>query len=75
MTAAAYAPDGPIHTAPRGAFIPPKARREMFLAVLDGVELGDYDRVIVDWICGMDDATCRTVISLIGRARQAERAS
>jgi hypothetical protein len=75
VTGAGYAPDGPIGTVPHGAFIPPKARREVLLSALDGVELGDYDRIVIDWVAGLDDSVCRVMVSLIRRARQAEQGS
>ena len=69
MTAADYAPDCPLHGAPDGPFTQPGDRRQAFLSALAGVELGAYDNTIIDWLCGMDDPTCRTVVSLFRRAR------
>lgn len=40
---------------------------------LDGVELGAYDRRIVDWLAGWDIETVGTVASLFYRCRQAGR--
>ena len=75
MTAAGYAPDddGPLDTAPPGPYTPPAGRRQALLSALAGVELGAYDDAIVGWLCGLDDPTCRTVVSLIRRARRAAR--
>lgn len=39
------------------------------LEPLDGVELGAYDRRIVDWLAGWDIETVGTIASLIYRAR------
>jgi hypothetical protein len=71
MTAAGYAPPGPLDAAPAGPFTPPADRRKALLAVLAGVDLGAYDDRIIGWLCDLDDPTCRTVVSLIRRARAA----
>jgi hypothetical protein len=73
MTATDYAPGGPLDTAPAGPFTPPEDRRQAFLSALAGVELGTYDDQIIDWLSGLDDPTCRTIVSLIRRAREAAR--
>ena len=39
--------------------------------VLAGVELGDYDRQMIDWLAGWDTPTVGTWVSLILRARAA----
>jgi len=39
------------------------------LEPLDGVELGTYDRRIIDWLAGWDTETIATVASLLYRAR------
>ena len=71
-----YAPDGPLEMAPRGPFARDlNLRREAFTAALAGVDLGAYDRRIVDWLVNWDDPTCRTVVSLIWRARLAGMAN
>lgn len=67
-----YAPDGPLETSPPGPFTESEKRRKAFASALEGIELGTYDRRIIDWLCGLDDQTCRTVISLIWRAREAD---
>lgn len=41
------------------------------LEPLAGVELGHYDRRILDWLAGWDVETVGTVASLLHRARQA----
>jgi len=68
-----YAPTGPLETTPQGGFAKPDERRKAFTAALVGVELGDYDRRIIEWLCELDDPTCRTLVSLIWRARQTAR--
>jgi hypothetical protein len=66
-----YAPRGPLETAPSGPFTHPADRHAAFTAALAGADLGTYDWRIIDWLCGMDDPTCRTVVSLLWRARTA----
>lgn len=46
-------------------------RVDALLEALDGVELGEYDRRIVEWLAGWDTSVVGTVASLIYRARQA----
>jgi hypothetical protein len=46
-------------------------RQEAFAAVLEGLELGAYDRQIVNWLTSWDDPTCRTIASLMWRCRLA----
>jgi hypothetical protein len=70
-----YVPAGPLESAPGGGYRDPKARREAFAAVLAGVVVGGYDWRITNWLCGLDDPTCRTVASLMWRARLAGRAA
>lgn len=38
---------------------------------LDGIELGAYDRRILDWMAGWDIPTVATIASLLHRTRQA----
>ncbi|MFF0014565.1 hypothetical protein [Streptomyces sp. NPDC005374] len=59
----------PLDSAPFG-YAPQAAQRAALLAELDsaGVELGTYDRLIVDWIAGWDYPTVATIASLIRRA-------
>ena len=42
-----YIPDGPSRGRAVPRLLPPEVRQEAFAAVLDGVELGTYDRRIV----------------------------
>lgn len=66
-----YVPAGPLEKAPEGGYRKPAVRLEAFAAVLDGVPAGAYDQRIIDWLCGLDDTTCRTLASLMERCRQA----
>ncbi|MBA4864958.1 hypothetical protein H1V43_27125 [Streptomyces sp. PSKA54] len=61
--------DGPVEAAPRG-FVGLKMQRATLLAEFKaaGVELGEYDRRIVDWLAGWDYPTVATIASLIRRA-------
>jgi hypothetical protein len=45
------------------------------LESLDGVELGAYDRRIIEWLAGWDIATVGTIASLIYRARATDTGS
>ena len=76
--------NGPLDTAPVSIYPPftsyppgtyrhePAAERRMVLGqVLAEVELGDYDRRILDWLAGWDVPTVGTVVSLLLRARVA----
>lgn len=44
---------------------------DALLAPLAGIELGTYDRCILDWLAGWDIPTMATVASLLHRARAA----
>jgi hypothetical protein len=41
------------------------------LEALDGIELGAYDRRIVEWLAGWEISTVGTIASLLYRARAA----
>lgn len=60
--------DRPLNSAPFG-FSPESLQREALYAELAnaGVELGTYDRRIVDWIARWDYPTVATITSLIRR--------
>jgi hypothetical protein len=65
-------PTGPIETEPRG-FVPGPEQLEQLLATLSdaGVELGDYDRLIVEWLTtspGWEWSTVATIASWVKRA-------
>jgi len=63
--------DRPLDRAPGGAFLAEAQRRELLAQALSGVELGAYDRRILDWLAGWDTDTVVTVASLLRRARAA----
>lgn len=58
--------DGPVETAPRGV-LDTKVQGADLLADLKaaGIELGAYDRRIIDWLAGWDYPTVATIASLI----------
>ena len=64
-----YVPAGPIDQPPGG--FRPTERRDALEHVLRGVQLGDHDRRVIDWILQWDDSVIRTIASLIERARAA----
>lgn len=72
-------PYGPIESCPN-SLTPPHAEyhhegstqfRGALLQAVDGVELGAYDRRIIDWLAGWDVPTVAVVVSLLHRARAA----
>jgi hypothetical protein len=63
-------PAGPVQVAPRG-FVPAAEQAEILAGVLDGVELGAWDRRILAWLAGWDACTVLTVASWIARSRAA----
>jgi hypothetical protein len=67
-------PTGPIHAAP-GGYLPSPMLRALLADALARVELGAWDRMILDWLAGWDAATVVPIISLILRARRAEATS
>ncbi|MGW2562587.1 LOG family protein [Streptomyces sp. NPDC001514] len=62
-------PTGPIESAPWTTL-----RHEDFPVALTeafaGIELGAYDRKIIDWLAGWDGPTVATIASLVIRARK-----
>ncbi|MEU5660936.1 hypothetical protein ABZ802_35765 [Streptomyces sp. NPDC047737] len=65
-------PTGPVTTEPRG-FVSGPDQHEQLLAVLTeaGVELGEYDHRIVEWLTrspGQDWGTVATIASWVKRA-------
>ena len=63
-------PAGPVETPP-GGFVPPAEQAEILAGVLAGIELGAWDRRILEWIAGLDASTVLTVASWIARSRAA----
>lgn len=49
-----------------------RGNRDMLLSALNaaGVELGEYDRTIVDWLAGWEPSTCAVVAGFIVRAAE-----
>ena len=63
-------PGGPVQAPPRG-FMPQAEQAQILADVLAGIELGAWDRQIVQWLANWDTCTVLTVASLIARARAA----
>jgi hypothetical protein len=68
-------PAGPLEQEPAGPFIPHGERLMMLREALGEVDLGAYDRRILNWLAGWDTSTIRTLVSLITRAKAAELAA
>ena len=62
-------PAGPLEADP-GGFLPGEERSATLAGVLDGVELGAWDRRVAVWLSGLDTSTALTIASLIARARE-----
>ncbi len=63
-------PTGPLEWDP-GGFMPQEERAVLLAGVLDGVDLGAWDRRVAGWLAGLDTSTLATVASWIARARAA----
>jgi hypothetical protein len=63
-------PAGPLEADP-GGFVPESELLAVLAGVLDGVELGAWDRRVAGWLAGLDTSTALTVASWIARAREA----
>ena len=63
-------PGGPVDEPPAG-FVPQAEQARILAGVLAGIELGAWDRQIVQWLANWDTCTVLTVASLIARARAA----
>ncbi len=61
---------GPVEAPPRG-FVPRAERAEILAGALAGIELGAWDRRILEWMAGWDGSTVLTVASWLARARAA----
>jgi len=66
----AAVPAGPLESDP-GGFLPGEERLAVLAGVLDGVELGAWDRRVVRWMTELDTSTLVTVASWIARSRAA----
>ena len=65
---AATVPAGPVQEPPPG-FVPRAQQAQILAAALAGIELGTWDRRILDWMSNLDAATVLTVASWITRTR------
>jgi hypothetical protein len=63
-------PAGPLESDP-GGFWPVEERLAVLAGVLDGVDLGAWDRRVAGWLTGLDTSTLVTVASWIARSRAA----
>jgi hypothetical protein len=63
-------PAGPLESDPAG-FWPQEERAAVLAGVLDGIELGAWDRRVAGWLAELDAPTLVTVTSWIARARAA----
>jgi hypothetical protein len=66
-------PAGPLELAP-GGFLPGEERSAVLAGVLDGVELGAWDRRVARWLTELDTPTLVTIASWIARSRAARPA-
>lgn len=67
-------PTGPIHTAPNDAIRAEHGRqlaanRDTLATALGGLELGDHDLTVLDWLADWEPATVATICSWLHRAR------
>lgn len=62
-------PAGPLEADP-GGFVPQAERAVLLAGVLEGIELGAWDRRVAGWLTGLDTSTLLTVASWIARARE-----
>jgi hypothetical protein len=63
-------PAGPVEAPPPG-FVPRAEQAQILAGVLAGIELGAWDRRILEWMAGWDACTVLTVASWIARSRAA----
>ena len=66
----AAVPAGPLESDP-GGFVPGKERSAILAGVLDGIELGAWDRRVAGWLAELDTPTLLTIASWIARSRAA----
>jgi hypothetical protein len=62
-------PPGPIESPPAG-YVSTVEQVEILAGVLAGMELGAWDRRILDWLAGWDTTTVLTIASWIVRASE-----
>ena len=65
-------PAEPLESAP-GGFVPQEERAVILASVLDGVELGTWDRRVARWLTELDTSTLVTVASWVARSQAAGR--
>jgi len=63
-------PEGPLEADPGGFWLQ-EERAAVLAGVLDGVEMGAWDRRVAGWLTGLDTSTLVTVASWIARSRAA----
>lgn len=58
---------------PGGSILSAAQNRQLLMGACEiaGISLGAYDRRILDWFAGFEDAACAVIAGLIGRACQA----
>jgi len=67
---------GPFEVEPRTPFLTDNTIRALFARHLTGVELGAYDRRIIDWaVRTWDTSTALVLLGLLARARSAAEAA
>ena len=66
----ARVPAGPLEADP-GGFAPREERAAVLAGVLEGVEMGAWDRRVARWLTELDTSTLVTVASWIARSRAA----
>lgn len=66
----AMVPAGPLESDP-GGFLPGSERAAVLAGVLDGIQLGAWDRRVERWLAGLDTSTLVTIASWIARSRAA----
>ena len=68
----AAVPAVPMESDP-GGFVPQAERAAILAGVLDGVEMGAWDRRVARWLTELDTSTLVTIASWIARSRAAGR--
>jgi len=65
-------PAGPLEADP-GGFWPQEERAAVLAGVLEGVEMGAWDRRVARWLTELDTPALVTIASWIARSRAAGR--